>query len=174
MGKGLLAGVMLRRVGVYCEQEVCRDVKKSYWKGSYTVEGSVVVTMTILVLAALILCTFYIHDRAVFQSMVCETASAGSNFATDSERKEAVSAMTDRLKASRFLGSRNLSGNAATGSKEITVFWNADYPMPGFALNYLSADDMTIQKSWTCKILNPADAIRKIKGAVELLTGGND
>lgn len=149
-------------------------MKRKYLKGSYTVEAAVVVTVTILVLAALILCTFYIHDRAVLQSAVCEAASAGSNFATARERKEAVQKITGELNAGRFLGSRGLSGNASTGNKMVVVSWAAEYPVPGFAARYLSQGKLDIQGSWTCKIPDPADAIRKIKGAGELLTGGNN
>ena len=31
-------------------------------------------------------CRFYVHDRAVLQGLVCETASAGSNGLTAEER----------------------------------------------------------------------------------------
>lgn len=149
-------------------------MKKRYMRGSFTVEASIVVSMTILVLASLILCTFYIHDRAVFQSMVCEAVSAGSNFATESERSAAVSEAADRVRAERFLGSRDVSGSAEAGDKQVTASWNASYPVPGFAVRYLAEDSWGIRKSWTCRVLDPADVIRKIKGAGELLTGGND
>ena len=146
---------------------------QKYLKGSYTVEASIVVTMTMVVLAALILCTLYIHDRAVMQALVCEAASVGSSFATDKERKEAAQEVAGRLNEERFLGSRKLEGSAATGSREVTVLWNAEYPVPGFAASYLTEGKFDIRKKWTCKILNPADTIRKIKGAGELLTGGD-
>lgn len=146
---------------------------KKYLRGSYTVEAAVVMSLTVFVLASLILCTFYIHDRAVLQCMVCETAAAGSGFATDAERKEAAKTAAARIRAARFLGSRRLDGNAATGENEVTVVWNAEYPVPGFAAPYLSGNTIKVSKSWTSRILDPADTIRKIKGAGELLTGGD-
>ena len=148
--------------------------KKNYLKGSYTVEASMIVTTTILVLASLILCTFYIHDRAAMQGIVCEAASAGSNFATAEERTQAAQAVLERLDAGRFLGSQNVSGNAASGKREVTVQGSAQYPVPGFAAEYFSEGSLDIRKSWTGRILDPADAIRKIKGAGELLTGGDE
>ena len=137
-------------------------------KGSYTVEAAIVVTVTIFVLASLLICTFYVHDRAVMQGLVCEAASAGSSFITEEERKEAIQGVEER-----FLGSRGLDGSAASGSKSVTVSWKAGYPVPGFAAAYLSRGELDYKRSWTCKILNPADLIRKIKGAGELLTGGD-
>lgn len=148
-------------------------MRKKYLKGSCTVEAAVVVTMTVCVLASLVLCAFYIHDRAVFQCAACEAASVGSGFATDSERRRAALGIVQELKGQRLLGSRSLSGNAATGSREVTAVWSAEYPVPGFAARYLGGDSLEIRTSWTCKILDPADAIRKIKGAGELLAGGD-
>ncbi len=149
------------------------SLKKKFLRGSYTVEASVVVTMAMFVLAALILCTFYIHDRATLQAAVCEAASVGSNFATEKERKEAAQKVAGRVHEGRFLGSRNLNGNTALGSREATALWSAEYPIPGFAANYLAGGKLEIQRTWTCRILNPASTIRKIKGAGELLTGGD-
>ena len=148
-------------------------MKKKYLKGSYTVEASIVITMVMFVLATLIICTFFIHDGATLQAVVCEAASAGSNFATEAERKEEAQEVVDGVNASRFLGSRNLDGSAALGSREATVLWNAQYPIPGFVANYLTGGKLNVRKTWTCKILNPANTIRKIKGAGELLTGGD-
>ena len=148
-------------------------LKKNYLKGSYTVEASLVITIIMFVLAALIFCTFYIHDRATLQAMVCEAAAVGSSFATDEEREEAVQKVVGGIEAGRFLGSRNLNGNVAMGKKEITVLWNTEYPVPGFAAKYLAEGKLEARKSWTCKILDPADTIRIIKGAGELLTGGD-
>lgn len=146
---------------------------KRYMKGSYTVEAAVVVSLTIFVLTALIFCTFYIHDRAVLQSVVCETALAGSGFASEADRKEAMTDAAARIRQGRFLGSRGLEGKAAAGENEVTAEWSASYPVPGFAARYLSGGILNIHSSWTSRILDPADTIRKIKGAGELLTGGD-
>lgn len=144
------------------------------WKGSYTVEAAMVVSITFLVLASLVIGTFYLHDRAVFQSMVCEIASAGSAYATESERENAVSTLKGEVSASRFLGSTELSGNATAGDDEVTASWSASYPVPGFAMQYLAGNELSIETSWTSKIAEPVDTIRLIRGAGELITGGDD
>ena len=153
----------------------CTDgcMRDGCMKGSYTVEAAIVVTVTMFVLASLLIGTFYVHDRAVMQGLVCEAASAGSNFVTEEERKTAVQEVVKGINEERFLGSRGLNGNAASGSRSVTASWNAEYPVPGFAGRYLAQGSLDIKRSWTCKILNPADTIRKIKGVGELLTGGD-
>lgn len=145
---------------------------KNYLKGSYTVEAAVVVSLTFLVLASLMIGAFYLHDRVVLQGFVCEMAAAGSNFMTEAERKEAMGEVKKRLNANRFLGSRGLSGNAAAGKKEAAASWQAVYPVPGFAVKYISGNLIDIRQNWTCKIPDPADTIRKVRGIGDLLTGG--
>lgn len=149
-------------------------MKKTYMKGSYTVEAAAVVTITLFVLASLILCTFYIHDRAVMQGLVCEAAAVGSSFATEEEREAALQEAVKGLTGERFLGSRELNGNATSSGKRVIVSWKAKYPLPGFAAKYLSQGELGIERSWTCRITDPAESIRIIKGAGELLTGGDN
>lgn len=143
-------------------------------KGSYTVEAAVVVSMTIFVLSALIIGSFYIHDRSVLQSQACEAAVAGSIFFTEEDRSAAAKQVKQSVSANRLLGSRSLDGYTATGVKESKAAWNAVYPVPGLAAKFLTANQISISASWTSKIIDPADMIRKIRGAAELLLGEDD
>ncbi|MCD7745388.1 MAG: hypothetical protein LUI13_08935 [Lachnospiraceae bacterium] len=144
------------------------------WKGSYTVEAAMVVSITVFVLGALMIATFYVHDRAVFQSLVCEIATAGSIQATQSENADAADAGKAQMTASRFLGSRSLSGSVTSGAEEATASWSAVYPVPGFAMRYLADGNLSIEASWSSRIVDPTDTIRLIRGAGELITGGDD
>jgi hypothetical protein len=150
--------------------ELCRG----YWKGSYTVEAAIIVSITVFVLGALIISSFYLHDRAVLQGAACEAAAVGSIFATEEERSEAAASVRESVTVSRLLGSRNLSGYATTGTSQSISSWSADYPIPGFAARYLMGNQLHISTSWTCKILDPADTIRKIRGVASLLNGGDN
>lgn len=137
--------------------------------GSYTVEAAVVVSITFWVLASLILAAFYVHDQAVFQGIVCELASKGSNYATAAERKKALQAAERDITENRFLVSHSLSGNAASGESQVTAAWSAVCSMPGFAAGYLSGNSFTIKKSWSTKIPDPAKTIWLMRGAGQLL-----
>lgn len=148
-------------------------MKKNYQKGSYTVEAAVIMSLTFFVLVSLIICTFYLHDRVVMQGAACEAAAAGSNFAAADDGSKAALAVKKQMTAGRLLGSRNLQGSTAAGSREATAAWNAVYPVPGFVMKYLTKNSLSIHQTWTCKIPDPSDTIRKIRGAGELLTGGD-
>lgn len=148
-------------------------MEKKYLKGSYTVEAAAVVSITFFVLAAFIICAFYIHDREVLQSAACEAAVAGSNFSTEDEGSAAAKKIKSLMKTGRLLGSRGLDGYVAVESKQVQAAWRSSYPVPGFAAKYLSGSKLNISVSWKSKRFDPADTIRKIRGAGELLSGGS-
>lgn len=143
----------------------------NYVKGSYTVEAAILLSITFFVMGALILGTFYLHDRAVCQSAACETAAAGSNLATQRERSEAVAKLKRQFKKSRLLGSRSLNGNTAAGAKQVFASWQAVFPVPGFAMKYYNGSRLGISGEWTSSVTDAADMIRKIRGAEKLLAG---
>ncbi|MDO4322998.1 MAG: pilus assembly protein [Lachnospiraceae bacterium] len=147
---------------------------RKYLKGSYTVEAAVIFSTVFFVLAALIISMFYLHDRAVAQSAACEAAVAGSNFIKTEERKKAAETVKNLVGEERFLGSRNIGRSVAVGEKEVRAVWRGTYPIPGFTAKYLSGNEFTIYKTWNCEVLNPADAIRKLKGIGDLFIGGDE
>jgi hypothetical protein len=145
-------------------------MRRKTLKGSYTVEAAIIVSLTIFVLASLIISAFYLHDRCVLQGAACEAASAGSIFATSEERSEAAAKVKNQVTASRLLGSKKLDGYATVGSKESKAAWSSSYPIPGFAAKYLMGNQLSISASWTCQILNPSKLIRKIRGVSDLVS----
>lgn len=161
----------------YCLKRDClkRDyLRRRYLKGSYTVEAAVVFSITFFVLAALIICMFYIHDRAVAQSAACEAAVAGSNFTKAEDRREAAEKVRSLVGENRFLGSRDVGNSAAVGEKEVNAQWKGKYPVPGFAAKYLAGNVFEIHQTWSSRVFDSAEAIRKIRGIGELLIGGDN
>ena len=111
-------------------------MKKNFLKGSYTVEAAVLFSVTVFIMAGLILCTFYLHDKAVCQSAACEAAASGSNFFLQKDRSHAAAQIKKQFKQERLLGGRELSGHTAAGKKEVSARWKAVYPVPGAVVQY--------------------------------------
>lgn len=143
-------------------------MKQKDWKGSFTAEAAVVISIAFLVLETLLLTIFFLHDKAVFQGMVCETAAVGSNFAMKTERSDAAEAVRKGIHNNRFLGSRNVSAVKGVGEKSISVSASANYPVPGMFMRFLKNGNLQISCSWNGQIINPGKTIRLIRGA-ELL-----
>ena len=144
------------------EEKVGQDT----WKGSYTVEAAVILPLTALILAAVILATFYIHDRSCMQGMACEIASAGSNCITQEQRTKRVAQLRQEVKQQRFLGSRNLAASASSAKLE------ASYPIPGMVARFFTKGSLPVKCSWKTKDIEPAKTIWQIRGVASILGGG--
>lgn len=143
-------------------------MKKRGWRGSLTVEAAAVISIAFLVLGALMIIIFFVHDKAVLQGMVCETVSAGSRFALQEECLQASEDVRKKIKKTRFMGSRNISVENGIGDQTASVFASAEYPVPGMFLNFLKNGKLEISGSWSSSALKPGKIIRGIRGA-ELL-----
>ncbi len=165
----------------FFKQEHRQKPDSLFLSGSFTVEAVIIASVTIFVLGALIIATFYVHDRAVSQGIVCEIAAAGSSYATEKERKKAVEKCSSLMNAERFLGSRNLSGSTSVNSSKVSASCTAAYPVPGFAMQYFSDGELPIEVSWSSAVANPSRMIRLIRGAQgmvdelkDMFSGGNN
>ena len=141
------------------------------WKGSYTVEAAVILPLTVLILAAIILAAFYIHDRSTMHGIVCEIASSGSNSITQEQRTKRMEELRSRVKQQRFLGSRNLSVSASGGDTEIHAAIGGSYPIPGITARFFTKGTFSIQYSWKMKSAEPAKTIWQIRGVAGILGG---
>lgn len=137
-------------------------------KGSLTVEACFIVSLTVLVLTALIYCSFYVHDRAVLQGLVCEIAASGSNSLTAKDGQQAAERLKSNIRSSRFLGSRSLKGKAQVGNEKAEASFSGNFPVPGLAMKFFSGNRLALSASWSCEIQNPAADIRKIRGLADL------
>ena len=106
-------------------QKKTQKKEKRLLKASYTVEASFLMSITFFVLAAFLICTFYLHDRAVMQAAVCEIASAGSNAAFEEDQRQVTAGLKKSLTQKRLMGSRNLSGQISTGEK-VSASWSGN------------------------------------------------
>ena len=138
-------------------------------KGSLAVEASLVLSFTMVLLGAMIFCTFYIHDRAALQAMVCEIASAGSNGLTAKERQQTADRLGRGITEERFLGSRGLGGTAQAGEEKAEASWSGSFPVPGLAMKFFSGNRLELSASWSSPASNPAREIRNIRGLADLV-----
>ena len=144
---------------------------KYFWKGSYTVEAAVILPLTALILAAVILAAFYIHDRSCMQGIACEIASSGSNCITQEQRTRRVAQLRQEVKLQRFLGSRNLSASVSSGKTEVNAKLDASYPIPGMVARFFTKGSLPVQCSWKTKDVEPAKTIWQIRGVASILGG---
>ena len=137
--------------------------------GSFTVEAAVLIPLTVLLMAAIILAAFYIHDRAVLQGNACECAAAGANTLTQSLQAKEMARTKALIKAGRLLGSRNRSGLVSAGGERTEAAWTAEFPIPGMVGNLFADSRISISVSWHQERILAARKIRIIRGISRIL-----
>lgn len=140
-------------------------MKKTVWmRGSFTVEASLLMTIILPVLVALIYTGFYIHDSAILQGAACEVAAMGSNLAMEEDRESILYRKMEELKTGRLLGTREVAASLSISKTRVSVSYSGNFYVPGMIGRLLSGNSLRIEKSWSRKLYHPADEIRKIRG----------
>lgn len=147
------------------------NMEEKEWKGSYTVEAAVILPLTVLILAAVLLTAFYIHDQSMAQGIVCEIAATAGNCRTEQERQEKAAQLRNKVTSSGFLGSRGVHASTAVGKSEIHAACTASYPVPGIAAQFLTKGEWKTDKSWQLKVTDPVKTIWQIRGVKGLIGG---
>ena len=140
------------------KQKICGQ------KASFTVEASLIMTILLPVLVALIYLSFYVHDSAVLQGITCELAAKGSCLVQEKNTEELLRKEKEHLTASRFTGLQGTKVSVNVGEESISVSGSGEFYFPGLIARFFGGNTKTISKSWSREILKPADRIRKIRG----------
>ena len=150
-----------------------KDTREPAWtRGSFTVEASLVLSLTIFVLGALLLAGFYVHDRAVLQGWACEITAAGENEYGAGRRAQTVSRLEKNAASERLLGSRSLSKQVSVSEESASGNFSAVYPVPGFAAAYLCGGRLSLSAGWSFAHIHAGKEIWRIRGIGKLLDGG--
>lgn len=147
--------------------------KNGKYKGSYTVEAALVMGIITMVMAALLIVCFYLHDKAVLQAMTCEIALAGNNTVTEKEQQKVISDLKKKLNRNRLMGSRNTDKTVKADKKAVNAVCRSEFPVPGMTARFISNNKMKIEVSWKTEKVQAAELIRKIRGVRKLMNGGN-
>lgn len=137
---------------------------KKMWKGSFTVEAALLMTMIIPVLVSLIYAAFYLHDGAVLQGIACEISAMGSNLAQEKDREDRLNRAKDQLVSSRLLGTGNKKISFELGENKISAAYSGTFAVPGLVMKFFNGNTLKIEKSWSRELYHPAESIRKIRG----------
>lgn len=132
--------------------------------GSFTVEAALLMSIMIPVLAALIYASFYVHDNAVLQGIVCELTVMGSNLSQEKDRSGELEKRKKALISSRFTDVQKVNISVEAGSDHVAVSGSGEFYFPGMVIKFFGGNTRKISKNWSKKILKPADKIRKIRG----------
>ena len=123
-------------------------------KGSFTIEAACVMSLVLITVMGVLYLSFFVHNRSWLTAAAYEAALAGSieGVQKNGQIYESASAKAQELGNVGFFGAENLSYQVSDG-KTVKVAYQAD----------------TLRTEGSSKIIRPAQWIRKVKAASEIV-----
>lgn len=142
-------------------------MKKKIRKGSFTIEAACVMSIVLVTVMGVLYLTFFVHNRTWLTAAAYEAALTGSmeGVQKDGQVYEAASARGQELGNVGFFGAENLQYQVSTG-KTVKVSYQAE-TISGFG-----GFHWTLRTEGSSKIIRPAEWVRKVKSASEIVAGG--
>ncbi len=130
---------------------------KKVWKGSITIEASVIVPMIFMVFALVITALFYYHDKNVVASVVHETVVLGCG-EEETSAEELEGYFRQRIRKKLILFS-SIAPEVTVKEEEIQIICRA------------RKNGMTMQVHMQMKNTEPERFVRKLKGIERIEEG---
>ena len=133
-------------------------------KGSFTIEAACVMSLVLITVMGVLYLSFFVHNRSWLTAAAYEAALAGSieGVQKNGQIYEAASAKAQELGNVGFFGAENLSYQVSDG-KTVKVSYQAD-TIAGFG-----GFRWVLRTEGSSKIIRPAQWIRKVKAASEIV-----
>lgn len=142
-------------------------MKKKIRKGSFTIEAACVMSIVLVTVMGVLYLVFFVHNRTWLTAAAYEAALTGSmeGVQKNGQVYEAASARGQELGNIGFFGAENLQYQVSTG-KTVKVSYQAE-TISGFGDFH-----WTLRTEGSSKIIRPAEWVRKVKAASEVVAGG--
>lgn len=156
-----------KRLDTHC------TLNSGIWKlpASFTIEASLLMTILLPILLALIYYGFYCHDRGVLQSASCEVTAMADNLRDTKNAQNILNERAMERVQKRTVFEENAKQSVILSDENVTVTASTSIPLPGFISGLFSNGNLKISETQKRKLLHPARIIRKIRGAEYLLKG---
>lgn len=149
---------MFRR---YCRRK--HKESATLLKGSFTVEMTLLMSIILPILIALLISGFYVHDRAKLQAVSCELAARGSCLVLEKNANAKLSKTAGVLKKGS-MWTRNVQASVSCSEDEVFAMAQGTFPFPGYSAAFLGSNNSLCTGEWERKIYHPASLIRKVRG----------
>ena len=138
------------------------NLRKKTLKASFTIEASVIVPLTLVLIAAVMTLVFALHDRVIFSTVsIYEVMERAGNSADGSE--PVVSAVSEMLEK-RLITVKNVSVSAETEEDELSVITGGTVQAPlGIVRELLGEESGQIQETINISNLNARKILVKYK-----------
>ena len=132
-------------------------------RASFTIETTLLMSVILPVLIALLMAGFYVHDRAKLQGAACELAARGCCLVLNEDRSSQLGKSANAL-SDGTMWARGIHAQASADEETVTASAQGSFPFPGFTEAFLRQGSETVTGSCDRKICHSAKLIRKVRG----------
>ena len=144
------------------------------YKGSYTVEASLLMVIILPILTGLLYLGFYLHDSAVLQNAAYETAVCGSLFQEEEEQKSIVESKKQEMISRCLIRGSSISGRVEIGETAITVSYQGKFAVPGLVMRFFAGNQLKLEAKSRMLLVQPRKTITRIQGIEKIMKGNNE
>lgn len=130
----------------------------------FTVEATLLMTIILPVLLAMIYLGYLDHDRGVLQASASETAALADNSAPDPNRSSKLKMHASSLGKDAVLVTKDLKASFSLNKNFVQVSYSGSMKVPGLLLQLFGSENLSSGRSCSRKLFHPTDTIRKIRG----------
>lgn len=134
------------------------------FRGSYTIEISLLMGIILPVLVGIMYLSFYLHDCAFTQAAAQEAASWASLHPDESGLQQVM----EKLIQGRMLGSENVTVSAGKTETDVNVACAGSFQMPGLLANLFEKSKVGVTSQVHLKTEPPSRKIQKIRGMIKI------
>lgn len=144
-------------------RDLTKRIYKAY-KGSFTIEAALLMTVIIPVLTAFLHLAVFLHDRAWIQNAAMEKA-AGIALQGYGEKGTVFNGM---------IGSEKMQKKISRTEKKVSVEIRGDFLVPGIAARFFTGGKLSLDVSINKPILDAKKEIQKYRNFEKLTEGGQE
>jgi len=141
-----------------------RSVRRLRARGSFTVEATLIMTILLPILTALIYTGYYYHDRGVLQAAACEVAACADNLQDTKDLQNKLNQLAVSLTDSRSIAVSSLRRTVSLSDSRVEVTCSGTLSLPGLIAPLFGKSTLSIRETCRRDLTQPTDIIRKARG----------
>lgn len=140
-------------------------------KGSFTVELTLLMTVILPMLMAIIYMGFFLHNRAVLRNAAYEIAVYANLNQDDPENSNLLEVKKQEILQAGLIGGQGMTGKISLNENQVTVNFEGQMQIPGIVMKILTNNRIVIKTGTTMLLHRPGKTVVTINSLRKVLEG---
>lgn len=144
------------------------------WKGSYTVEAALLMTVILPLLAGIIYMSFYLHNVAAMQNAAYELAALASLQDDEEKRRQVAEERKREIISQAFLGIEQIQVEVELGKEKVSARLYGIFHVPGMIMRFFCENQMELCADAVLTVSAPERTVMRLQRIKKLAEEGKD